>query len=218
MKPSIISRRIDNQYRLVGPLLWVASIQYFVTQVFVARAWQVRYSLSANTISDLGNTSCRDHASLNVCSPRYALMNISFVILGICMMSGAALIYSEFKTGRFGKIGFGLIALAGLGTVIVGLVPENVMPGLHAFGATLPFLFGNIGVLLLGIKLQLPKIVRMFTIVCGIIALIGLALFKLGAYLGLGLGGMERVTAYPQTIWLIFFGIYIAVRQYRSRK
>jgi hypothetical protein len=35
--------------------------------------------------------------------------------------------------------------------------------------------------------------------------------FASSHYLGLGEGGMERIVAYPQTLWLIFFGTYLSV-------
>ena len=42
------------------------------------------------------------------------------------------------------------------------------------------------------------------------LALIALSLFASHMYLGLGAGTMERLAAYPETIWLIIFGTYMA--------
>ena len=42
------------------------------------------------------------------------------------------------------------------------------------------------------------------------LALLALILFATHTYLGLGAGTMERIAAYPETLWLIIFGAYIA--------
>jgi hypothetical membrane protein len=40
-------------------------------------------------------------------------------------------------------------------------------------------------------------------------ALTALLLFAAHKYFGIGAGTMERLAAYPETIWLITFGLYI---------
>jgi hypothetical protein len=35
-------------------------------------------------------------------------------------------------------------------------------------------------------------------------------LFGTDRYFGLGAGSMERIAAYPETLWLIRFGLYIS--------
>lgn len=212
------SRRIKtftDRYPYVGPAFWMISIQYYINQIIVARAWAVPYSILHNTISDLGNTVCGFQSGRYVCSPLHALMNTSFITLGITMVVGAVLIYHEFRESAGTTTGFGLMALAGLGTLLVGLFPENTILALHALGAALPFLVGNIGLVVLGYSLDLPVGLRRYTIASGIISLVALVLFATHTYLGIGIGGMERLTAYPQTMWLIVFGIYISRNHYR---
>ena len=41
------------------------------------------------------------------------------------------------------------------------------------------------------------------------IGLVALSFFLKNVYLGLGIGGMERIVSYPQTIWMIVFGAYV---------
>lgn len=126
------------------------------------------------------------------------------------MASGSLLIYQGFKRDRVTLMGFGLMAIAGFGTLIVGLFPENTISFLHIFGASLPFLLGNAGLVILSISLNIPRLLRYYTFLTGVIALIALVFFYTGHYLSLGLGGMERLVAYPQTFWLIVFGVYIS--------
>lgn len=199
-----------DHYPFVGPVFWIASIQYYLVQFYVSLAWPVHFSWLANTISDLGNTMCGYYNQRYVCSPQHALMNSSFIALGITMIIGAVLIYREFKASIGTAVGFSFMALAGFGTILVGLFPENTIHNLHTLGATLPFFVGNLGLVILGLSLDIPKSLRLYTLLSGFVSLVGLALFISQQYLGLGIGGIERVTAYPQTIWIIVFGIYIS--------
>ena len=48
------------------------------------------------------------------------------------------------------------------------------------------------------------------------VALVAIVLFALHEYLGFGPGGMERLAAYPEVIWLISFGIYISHSHYSN--
>jgi hypothetical protein len=48
------------------------------------------------------------------------------------------------------------------------------------------------------------------------VALVALCLFLTHHRFFLGLGGMERVVAYPHTIWLMAFGLYLLKRRNRS--
>jgi hypothetical membrane protein len=183
-----------------GPILWLLTVQYFVVQVIVAAAWAHPYSVSGNAISDLGNTRCGTFGGRAVCSPLHVAMNASFVVLGLTMLGGAWLIA---RRAGHARVGLGLLGIAGAGTVLVGLFPENTSAALHRGGAALPFLLGNLGVLLLGIA---GGPARRLAVAAGAVGLIGLPLFLGHRYLGLGYGGMERVTAYPQDLWLIVAG------------
>lgn len=206
-----------DRYPLVGPGLWILSVQYFAVQIAAAQAWTTSYNWRLNTISDLGNTACGTYGGRYVCSPSHVLMNISLIVLGITMILGALLIYRQFKDNRGSMIGFSCMAVAGLGTVLVGLFPENSVAALHNFGAAMPFFVGNVGLVVLSLALSIPKSLKIYTFLSGALALVALGLFLNHSYLGLGEGGMERITAYPQTVWLIVFGIYTYSHQVRNR-
>jgi hypothetical membrane protein len=93
---------------------------------------------------------------------------------------------------------------------LVGAFPENTVGGLHVIGAGLAIAVGTLGIFVLGLVLALPKGLRWAMRVGAPVALLALVLFATHAYLGLGAGSMERVAAYPETIWLIGFGGYMA--------
>ena len=145
-------------------------------------------------------------------------MNLAFVGLGVLMVVGAPLIHQEFRERRLATLGFCGMAIAGLGTVLVGLSPENVNLTVHMLGAAGPFVVGNVALVILSCTLMMSMSVRVVTGLAGGIGLLGLCFFALGVDLGLGQGGMERVAAYPQTIWLIIFGVYMSKNHYLKRR
>jgi hypothetical membrane protein len=209
-------KRFSDKYPGLGPAIWLVSLAYFIVQIFVAAVWLPSYSWVNNTISDLGNTSCR----ATLCSPRHVWMNIEFFVLGAVMAAGALLIYQEFtergSSQRLAaRIGFSGLAVAGAGTALVGGFPENTVAVLHATGAGLAIGVGTLGIFVLGLVLDLPGSLRWPMRVVAPVALIVLALFPFHIYLGLGAGTAERIAAYPETIWLIMFGAYM-FRAHRS--
>ncbi len=133
------------------------------------------------------------------------------------MIFGSLLLYHQFGRNSGSKLGFILMGIGGIGAAMVGIFPADVAGTMHGIGAFLPFFFGNISLILLGYYLYLNKPFRMFTICTGIFSLIALALFATKYYLGLGIGGMERLVAHPQTIWLIIFGVYVSTRMLQHK-
>jgi hypothetical membrane protein len=190
-----------------GPALYVSSIQYFLVQFIVARRWSPPYSLIRNTISDLGNTACGPYGARFVCSPLHGAMDASFVVLGITMILGSAFLLHQAAAGPGVTIGLALMAASGIGVILVGLFPENSVPEIHGTGAGISFLLGNTGIIVLGWFLSLTVLVRVYSFLSGGVALLALGFFASGHYLGLGEGGLERVVAYPQTVWLIVIGL-----------
>jgi hypothetical membrane protein len=82
-------KSFTDRYPYLGPLIWFATLEYFVVQYVVAANWPTPYSPLRNPISDLGNTSCGVYAGRHVCSAQHGLMNVAFVALGLLMAVGA---------------------------------------------------------------------------------------------------------------------------------
>ena len=173
MAPSARLKSFTDRYPYLGPLIWVATLEYFVVQYVVAANWPSPYSLLRNPISDLGNTSCGLYDGRQVCSPQYPLMNLAFVGLGVLMVVGAPLIHQEFRERRLATLGFCGMAIAGLGTILVGLSPENVNLTVHVFGAAGPFVVGNVALVILSCTLMMSMSVRVVTGLAGGIGLVG---------------------------------------------
>jgi hypothetical membrane protein len=209
-----------DRVRWLGPVVWMLSVSYFVTQIVVSLAWKPRYSWFTNSISDLGNTHCNP---ARLCSPRHDWMNAQFIVLGGVMALGSLLIFQEFQEKGAEErlaalIGFGGMAIAGVGAALVGRFPENTVGWMHILGAGLAIGVGSLAIFVLGVVLPLPERLRWPMRIVSPIALVALALFASHHYLGIGGGTMERIAAYPETIWLISFGVYISASHYAARR
>ncbi len=204
----ILSKLDQRRKKILASVFWISSLQYFIVQLLVSLNFSPSYSLSQNTISDLGNSTCGIYSDKLVCSKDYIAMNVSFILLGVTMSIGSLLYIKQGEQSKNDKIGFIGLFLSGLGTMLVGAFPENSISALHILGAGIPFLIGNLSLVILSRSLKVSRLFKGYTLFLGLIALVALVLFLTKQYLGLGIGGMERIVAYPQTIWLISYGIY----------
>jgi hypothetical membrane protein len=197
----------------LGALAWMLAAQFLVVQVIVAQQWPTRFSLADDVISALGNTSPCGRGSggtLGVCSPWHDLMNVSFVVIGITMSVGALFTRSVFAPGLRRTTAIVLFLLGGVGVILVGLYPENESDLVHAAGAAANFLGANVALIVYG--LAIPSAsgragLKVFSVILGVVGLAATVLFVEGRYLGIGVGGMERVAIYPITLWQIVVGL-----------
>jgi hypothetical membrane protein len=186
--------------KLAGALLFLGGAQFSVGLI-VAEAVYPNYSVSQNYISDLGVWG---HLSA-------AVFNPSIFLFGLLIMAGAYLIQREFKAHYVALF----FMLAGLGSAGVGVFPENTFlvngtPVFHSIFALMAFLFGGAAAIA-SHKLAKPPF-KYFAIVFGAMTLLALGLFLTtvsSGSLGLGAGGLERMVAYPTTIWTIGLGGYL---------
>jgi hypothetical membrane protein len=191
-----------------GGALWVGCLQFFVAEAVAAAGFAGSYAYRRNYISDLGALSCGAG-----CSPLHALMNASFVLQGVLIFSGAFVVWPLFPRGTLARFALGLVAASALGVAIVGLAPEDFMPGLHYLGAAENLLFCNAGAALFGLALlregTAPRAVGLLSLAFGLIGLTGLGGLAAGRDFGLGLGGVERVAAYPFPLWIAGMGAWL---------
>jgi hypothetical membrane protein len=107
----------------------------------------------------------------------------------------------------------GLIAASGLGVALVGLAAEDSAPGWHYLGAAENLLFCNAGAALLGLSLfregSASRAVGLLSLSFGLIGLAGLGGLAAGHDFGLGVGGVERVAAYPFPLWIAGLGAWL---------
>ncbi|MCZ1013086.1 DUF998 domain-containing protein [Streptomyces noursei] len=204
----------------IGYCAWIVGVgQFFAVHVVVESAWARPYSWARNNISDLGNALCAlqpDPEPRYICSPEHGLMNASFITLGVLLVVGVAL--AGGVVWRRGPLAAGsrlLLAGAGVGFVLVGLAPADVNENQHVLGALLIMGTGNIGLLLAAFSLtdRLAGPLRWGTGLLGGAAITAFGLFLTDHYLGLGMGGMERVAVFPFLVWALTVGVHGLVRR-----
>ena len=204
---------------VTGGACWAVGVaQYAVAQIAAAAAWTRPYSLKNNYISDLGNTACGmfhvPHGTpYYVCSPDHGLMNASFAVAGVLTIAGALLLRRIWPAGHLARWALVLWILSGIGKIIVGLVPENTHIGLHLLGA-LNVPLGSVAILLLSLAIRRTS--HTISVIGIMVAAVGLAgsVLSIGGefagsslYLGLGVGGAERLASYPGSLWMLMIGI-----------
>jgi hypothetical membrane protein len=140
-------------------------------------------------------------------------MNVSFVLQGVIILTGAVLARPAFEGLRRVALVFPLLVVTALGMVGVGLFPEDVNNGAHVFSAGTQFITGNAAMIAFGVAAQRVRRWRAFSafsITFGVTGLLATALFAQGYGLGLGIAGLERVAAYTLPVWLMTAGVLMA--------
>ncbi|RAX15452.1 DUF998 domain-containing protein [Pseudarthrobacter sp. AG30] len=220
----------------IGAWSVLSVLQYFLAEAVVAIAWAGPrpYDLRTGYISDLGALHCGVHAGRQVCSPLNWLMNGSFVLQGLGLLLGAALLSSGLLcvAARHGaRVDHAhrrpllaavwvrvLTGAAGAGTVVVGLVPEDAGSPLHYVGAITYFLAGGCALLVLGILWRRQTGMAWFLLVCGGVSLAAVATGGLTRMEVPEPGTLERLMGYPVTVGMAAAGLVIAQRVRRHRK
>ncbi|MFF0221614.1 DUF998 domain-containing protein [Streptomyces sp. NPDC004629] len=205
----------------IGWLAWLAgALQFFSTHAVVEAVWPRPYSWARNNISDLGNVYCTTQSQPEpryVCSPAHDAMNLSFIALGALLAVGVVLGRSLWRGRWTAKLARFLLAGAGIGFVLAGLAPADVNENSHVLGALLIMGTGNLGLLLAGAGMsgEVAAGLRWATALLGALAITAMCLFLFGNYLGLGMGGMERVAAFPILVWTLTAGALGLLRKPR---
>lgn len=178
-----------NRDELAGSLLFIGTF-VFSMGILVAEALYSGYSISGNYISDLG-----------VGSTAY-IFNGTIILLGILVILSAYILHLEHRKEYYPYT----LVFLGIGSLAVGLFPETTGAA-HLIAALIAFLFSGITDILVFrsvrgfFKLESPAI--------GIIVLAALVLYVAKDFLGLGVGGMERMIVYPTLLWGMAFSGYL---------
>ncbi|MHC6594517.1 DUF998 domain-containing protein [Arthrobacter sp. C152] len=220
----------------IGAWSTLSVLQYFAAEAAVAMAWGGArpYDLRTGYISDLGALHCGVYSGRDVCSPLHWLMNTSFVVQGLGMLLGAVLLTSGLLcvAARPGaRVERGrrkpwiaaawvrlLTGAAGAGTVIVGLVPEDVGSPWHYTGAVMYFLAGAAALLVLGLLWLRKTGMAWLILACGSVSLAALATGGLTRMQVPEPGTLERLMGYPVTVGMAAAGLVVASRVHRHRK
>lgn len=228
----------------IGGWAQLSVVQYFVAEAAVIDAWAgpEPYSRATGYISDLGAVSCGIYEDRAVCSPLHVLMNASFVVQGLALVFGALFLTAGLLcvaarpgvAARRFHPGPGtsrpaihwvsavairiLTGVSGVGTVIVGLVPEDYGSPWHFAGALMFFIGGGFALLVLGFLWFRQTPVSWFLAACGVVCIAALVAGGVTRMDVPEPGLLERLMGYPVTIGLAAAGLVIAGRVHRERR
>jgi hypothetical membrane protein len=173
---------------LAGMLIFIGTT-LFLFGIILSEALYPGYQVT-QVISDLG------------VGPSAWLFNSTIFIFGLSLVISAYLLLN-IGTNRYFTV---LLGLAGLGAVLVGLIPET--QGLpHVIAAGMVFLCGGFCAISGYYVFRGPF--SLLSPLFGVISLLAAILFASHLFLGLGMGGMERMITYPLTIWSLGAGAYL---------
>jgi hypothetical membrane protein len=178
--------------KVAGALIFVATSQ-FVIGLIIAETLHPGYSVSTNYISDLG------------VGEGSSVFNSSIFLMGLMLIVATYFLQRAFNF----KLLTLLLALTSLGAMGVGVFTEHFGRA-HLLVSAVAFLFGGLSCIASARLLKLPFSVVAVTL--GLMSLGASGLYAGKIDLGLGLGGMERMIAYPILMWGAGFGGYLLAR------
>jgi hypothetical membrane protein len=201
----------------------VVGTMWMIMAITVAESLTPGYSISKYQISGLGSPFFRGTCTTvqdcltgaNPVQPSSAVF-VSAVFLFSVLGIWCAYVLRRATTHRRFALG---LAVAAAGWLAIGFsyVPFYLgLPGegvataaalVHLAGGATYFGVGWIAVLSTYRFTRAPM--KYITVVLLVVSLVGWLLFYTGNYLGLGLGGMQRMGAYPLFLWSIAFGAYL---------
>ncbi|MFQ5908863.1 MAG: DUF998 domain-containing protein [Thermoplasmata archaeon] len=177
--------------KLTGLLVFLGAAQ-FTVGLMIAAVLTPGYDIANETISALG---IQEGA---------LWFNASVILLGLFLLAAAYFIRTVFGS----LVVMTLLALTGIGAIGVGLFPAtDALGGLHGVFSSIAFIFANVTAIYVARFLRAPLL--HLSIILGAIGLVALGLFVSGTYLGLGIGGMERMIVLPVLAWGIALGGYL---------
>jgi hypothetical membrane protein len=162
------------------------------------------YSFANSTVSDLGDTACRQVRGDVLCSMWHAGMNLAFVWFGCTLVVGALLLGSRLLPGRAGTAAVVAWCVSGLGSVGVGLFPVNEDAATHGMVALPIFVAQPLAIALMGVSLRHrhPR-AALGAYVVAAASLVGAAGFGLLVGDDSGpIGTLERLALWPGYVWV----------------
>jgi hypothetical membrane protein len=187
---------LDTRLRW-GGLAWLLTLQFFVAETIAQLRFGGGYSRADDVISDLGASY----------SPAAGVMNASFVLQGALIATGALLLGPALPRTA-GRLAVGLLTVAALGVVVVGVVPLDADRTVHATGAVAFLAGSSFGLLALAHALR-PRSEALGSVIAvlGVVTTAASVFFLVGITRFLGEGGTERAAAYALPVALAVAGV-----------
>jgi hypothetical membrane protein len=180
--------------RIAGLLGFVAVVQ-IILAIIICEAVYSGYSVGQQYISDLGNWSLAGNYA--------AIFNVSIIFAGALGIASAYFIQRAFKNRLFTS----LLMISTFCNVLIGVFAEDISMPVHGISALIGLILG------LGATFMSSKFVKSplsyAPIILGGVIIVAVVLQGSGSYLGLGLGGIERLEIYPSLLWGLVFDAYL---------
>ncbi len=179
-----------------------------------ASAWRdPPYDWARHYVSDLGSRTSGYNEGRHVHSPRAALMNASFVTLGVLTTAGAVLFSPHVPDTRWRRAALAVAGVHGVGVAVVGLQPTE--PGvsrrgraLHYWGALGAIGGGNLMLLVASVGLARHR--PGHSAVTGVLGLVSTAASAAMVFTPVTRPGIvERVAGWPVTVWTTATGVVL---------
>jgi hypothetical membrane protein len=188
----------DNK-RIAGLLFIVAVVQY-VLVIVISESIYPNYSVMEQMVSELGDWSLAGNNA--------AIFNTSAILWSILFIAGTFYIHRVLKNRLFTS----LLAICGVGSIVPGFVALNISFEVHGLFAMVAFISAAASAIMTYKFVKSP--LSYISVILGVATLSAMGLFMLGQgdsafFLGLGLGGMERLALYPILFWMLGFGGYL---------
>ena len=145
-------------------------------------------------------------------------MNVSVIALGVLLAGGVLLTASCWGGGVASRAARILLLAGAAGSVMVGVVPEDVNLSLHVLGAFVGIVVGNCGFVLAGLIRRSSPLGRLrpVTLPLSILAVTAAVLLFTGGIPADGFGGVERLAVFPLRCWMVIAGIFVLREAARS--
>jgi hypothetical membrane protein len=180
--------------KTAGLLGFVAIVQ-IIPAIIICEAVYSGYSVGQQYISDLGNWSLAGNYA--------AIFNASIIFAGTLGIASAYFIQQAFKNKLFTS----LLMISSFCNVLIGVFAEDISMPIHGISAVIGLILG------LGATFMTSKFVKSplsyAPIILGGVIIVAVVLQASGSYLGLGLGGIERLEIYPSLLWGLVFDAYL---------
>ncbi|TLX98449.1 MAG: DUF998 domain-containing protein [Thaumarchaeota archaeon] len=193
--PPLLNYPRGREAKVAGAALFAGVVQ-FALAMFLAEFLYPGYSVSGSAISDLGATCTK--GVCHTVQPSSTIFNLSIILAGLLVLVSGYYLRRAVRANAI--VAFTLTA--GAAMVGVGVFPEtfSVIHGIVSLITFLSISFAAIA----AYKVERSPL-SYFSVLLGIFSLVATILYVDGEYLGLGVGGMERMIVYPVLLWSIAF-------------
>lgn len=199
----------------IGAIFWLLTMEFFIAQA-VAQSAFAGYSLLDMDISLLGVTSC---ASAEACSPLHWVFNAGIFINGALVVLGVWFTRTLWPQGWLTTTALWILAVGGGdGSMLVGLAPLDVNLPVHMLGAVLALGVAGLGMLAMAaVMWRVRPPFAFYTLATGVVTLLAFVVYGAGIDPGIGRGTLERIAAWPHTIWYMVTGFLILRGYFTAR-